>query len=376
MADVYYSMDRIYADIAAGKRLIWQSTFGGLGILFLALLGIVRRASDTIVRRSKQLTLLLHTSRAISASLDLNHILEEVARENMWHIGATFCQIFLREEPGSILVRRVIFPVRDLEWAPGLGETFSLDECFTLHRVLLSKKPMIIRLDKTRETLSPQESRALLASHTNNVVIVPMVSKEQIIGLIVVGESQSWRREPFTQEKMDMCMGMAEQAAVAVENARLFFQLEDSYNATLESLVSALDAREHETQNHSQRVADITTFLDRKMGVDENAIPAIRQGALLHDIGKIEVSDNILLKPRKLRSSEWEEIKKHPEIGYAILKNVRFLSSAKEIVLYHHEHFDGKGYPQGLMVYMISRHNEFTVLRASGISLLGILRPA
>ena len=164
-------------------------------------------------------------------------------------------------------------------------------ECLVLRQALLNKEPVVIHLDKNRETLSYQEAGALLASHINYVAVVPMVSKGRGIGLMVLSESRSWQREPFTQEKMAIAVGMAEQAAVAVDNANLFVEVQDSYDATLNALASALDAREQETQNHSQRVAYLTAFLTEKMGVAENDIPAIRQGALLHDIGKIGVSD-------------------------------------------------------------------------------------
>jgi putative nucleotidyltransferase with HDIG domain len=125
-------------------------------------------------------------------------------------------------------------------------------------------------------------------------------------------------------------------------------EVEESYRDTLEALVTSLDAREHETQAHSQRVREYTLTLAREIGLKEEDLVPVGRGALLHDVGKIGVPDSILLKPGKLTSEEWVEMKKHPAIGFEILRSIKFLESAAEIVLSHQERWDGKGYPNGL----------------------------
>jgi len=125
-------------------------------------------------------------------------------------------------------------------------------------------------------------------------------------------------------------------------------RIEETYEETLFALVAALDAREHEVQAHSQRVSAYTVRLAEKMGISGEAIADIRMGALLHDIGKIGISDSILLKPGKLTPEEWVEMKKHPLIGYRILEGIKFLEGAAKIVYAHQERFDGRGYPRGL----------------------------
>lgn len=127
-----------------------------------------------------------------------------------------------------------------------------------------------------------------------------------------------------------------------------FEHLQDASEITLEALVAALDAREHETQAHSKRVSQYTLHLARKAGVDEALLDDLGRGAMLHDIGKIGVSDNILLKPGKLTEAEWVEMRKHPQIGYWILDGIQGLKAASEIVLAHQEKFDGMGYPRRL----------------------------
>ncbi|MBK9517335.1 MAG: response regulator [Anaeromyxobacter sp.] len=124
--------------------------------------------------------------------------------------------------------------------------------------------------------------------------------------------------------------------------------LEDTYGTTLWALVAALDAREHEVSNHSQRVVRYTLAIARRMGLAEAELPDIGRGALLHDIGKIGIPDGILLKPAKLTDEEWQEMRRHPQIGFEILKAIPFLGLPADIVLSHQERFDGKGYPRGL----------------------------
>ncbi|HYR19940.1 MAG TPA: HD domain-containing phosphohydrolase [Myxococcales bacterium] len=122
----------------------------------------------------------------------------------------------------------------------------------------------------------------------------------------------------------------------------------DAYNSTLSALVAALDAREHETSDHSQRVVRYTLAIADKMSIRGEDLDQIGRGALLHDIGKIGVPDSILLKAGPLTPAEWVVMRKHPEIGHQILQTIGFLTQAAEIVLSHQERWDGGGYPRRL----------------------------
>jgi response regulator RpfG family c-di-GMP phosphodiesterase len=122
----------------------------------------------------------------------------------------------------------------------------------------------------------------------------------------------------------------------------------NTYQNTLLALVAALDAREHETSDHSQRVVKYTTAIADRMGISGQELDEIGRGALLHDVGKIGVPDAVLLKPGKLTPDEWTEMRKHPDIGFNMIKSIPFLSIPAEIVLSHQERFDGGGYPRKL----------------------------
>lgn len=121
-----------------------------------------------------------------------------------------------------------------------------------------------------------------------------------------------------------------------------------TYENTLMALVSALDAREHETSDHSIRVVEYTVAIANQLGLKGGELEEIGRGALLHDIGKIGVPDAVLLKPGKLTPDEWIEMRKHPDIGFRMIEPIPFLSVPATIVLSHQERWDGQGYPRNL----------------------------
>ena len=127
-------------------------------------------------------------------------------------------------------------------------------------------------------------------------------------------------------------------------------QLRETYDGTLEALVSALDARDRETKGHSIRVAKYMMEIAYHMGIEPGTEEWVdmQRGGLLHDIGKIGVSDSILHKPGPLTEDEWVDMRRHPKIGHDMIRDISFLSGAAKIVMAHHERFDGKGYPRGL----------------------------
>jgi len=129
---------------------------------------------------------------------------------------------------------------------------------------------------------------------------------------------------------------------------RALHQLEENYQTTLEALVLALDAREHETYAHSLRVRGYTLHLARLVSYPLALLPALGHAALLHDIGKIAVADAILLKPGKLTEEEWVQMRQHVLAGVQILNRIPFLKPSAPVVQHHHERYDGKGYPHGV----------------------------
>jgi putative nucleotidyltransferase with HDIG domain len=133
------------------------------------------------------------------------------------------------------------------------------------------------------------------------------------------------------------------------KNSKRALELEEIYTATLENLMAAMDLRDVETFGHSLTVAKYCQALAQLVGIrDQTELDNIRKGALLHDIGKIAIPDAILKKPSRLSAAEWQKVKLHPVLGYGLIKEIKLVKEVGHVILYHHERYDGTGYPKGL----------------------------
>lgn len=181
---------------------------------------------------------------------------------------------------------------------------------------------------------------------------VPLMAKGQVKGVLEI-----LHRSPLVldEEQRAFLEALAAQAAIAIDNAALFDELQRSnielmlaYDATLEGWARALDLRSRATERHTERVTEMTLRLGRAMGLMEKDLVHVRRGALLHDIGKIGISDSILLKPGPLTEEEWALMRRHPVYAFEMLRPITYLGPALDIPYAHHEHWDGTGYPRGL----------------------------
>jgi putative two-component system response regulator len=129
----------------------------------------------------------------------------------------------------------------------------------------------------------------------------------------------------------------------------MFAQLQQAYEASLIMLANAIELRDSYTRGHVERVRDLSVLIARELRLNESQIEALRFGAILHDIGKIYISEGVLRKAGPLNELEWKEMKRHSEIGAELLSKVPYLNAAIPIILYHHERWDGRGYPRGLV---------------------------
>jgi response regulator RpfG family c-di-GMP phosphodiesterase len=188
--------------------------------------------------------------------------------------------------------------------------------------------------------------KAARAKAPSAVRILCTAAEDFRVALQAVNSGEVFRiiAKPWHQQEL---IGTVQQAA---DSARL--RLEEMVRirtqALLEGLIAALDYRDAETQWHSRRVSLYARRLAIQIGIGDPELTVIEHGALLHDIGKIGVRDRVLLKPGPLSPDEWDEMKRHPELGWALLQRVDYLRPASSIVLQHQEKWDGTGYPAGL----------------------------
>jgi response regulator RpfG family c-di-GMP phosphodiesterase len=182
--------------------------------------------------------------------------------------------------------------------------------------------------------------------------LVPIHSNKEKIGVMAIAVALP--RE-LTAEDLKLLSSIAEMAGIAVHRLRLFEELQAAtealvaaYDKTIRGWATALELRDQETEGHSERVTEITMKLAAKMGLAEENLIHVYRGSLLHDIGKMGVSDTILLKPGPLDEREWEIMRHHPQYAYDLLAPIDYLKPALNIPYCHHEKYNGTGYPQGL----------------------------
>jgi putative nucleotidyltransferase with HDIG domain len=181
---------------------------------------------------------------------------------------------------------------------------------------------------------------------------VPLIAKGRVLGVLEMFHRSTLQPDADWLNFLNMIAG---QAAIAIDSAIMFRELQKSnielslaYDATIEGLSRALDLRDKETEEHTRRVSDTTVKLAAHLGVGDTDLIHIRRGAILHDIGKVAIPDRILFKPGPLADDEWNIMRRHPGIAVDLLSSVSYLAPALDIPHWHHEKWDGTGYPDHL----------------------------
>jgi putative nucleotidyltransferase with HDIG domain len=307
----------------------------------------ITRLLEESQRRLRQVEALHAIDLAINASLDLRTTLNVLLK----HVES-----LLPVDAADILL---YYPqIHQFKFSAGRG--FRTDEIQRVYvrsgtsfagRAALERKAVFASSDMYAQT---DAETALIYRKEGFVAYagVPLIAKGQIKGVLEVYHRSIRRLEP---EWLKLLETLAGQAAIAIDNAQLFDNLQQSnielalaYDATIAGWSRAMDLRDKETEGHTQRVTELTLKLARAMRISDTELAHIRRGALLHDIGKMGVPDNILLKADQLSDGEWEKMRQHPVWAYEMLSSIRYLQPALDIPYCHHEKWDGTGYPRGL----------------------------
>ncbi len=313
------------------------------------LLGISGQISQAIANASlhektdmqvAELSLIQELGKAINSSLDLDSVLNYFIDMTTRITEADCASLMLYDDSTNELyveVHRGFDNDSINDFRLKLGEGIA-------GKAAATHKP--IRLDDTGTSKDYQDFGQLSARNLT-LMSAPLVNKDNLIGVINC-ERKKDKKGPFTSDNLDLLETLASQASIAIENARLYHNLLNVYLETIRSLAAAIDAKDSYTHGHSRRVTDLSVGIALEMNLPKSEVDTIRHASLLHDVGKIGISEKILLKPGRLTDDEFETIKSHPYIGAGILNSIEFLHSVCEIIKHHHERYDGKGYPDKL----------------------------
>ena len=297
----------------------------------------------------RRIEALLEIEKCMSSTLDLDNVIEIIMNELKKVIPYDVIGLQLLVD-GNLLEVVASDGFNKKEEVKGFQ--IPLTKEFPFNYVLQKMAPYSLVDIENEYPMANKAIEKYLPGKIRSWLSVPLINQGEFVGTITLDRLEV---NPFTEDEINMAMTIASHAAMAIDNARLMEGLQESreklafaYDATIEGWSIAMDLRDKETEGHTLRVTEVTIALARKYGLTEEEIVHLRRGALLHDIGKIGVQDDILHKPGKLTEDEWRVMRKHPQLAYDMLSKIEYLIPALEIPYCHHERWDGSGYPQGL----------------------------
>lgn len=306
-----------------------------------------RTAEIQINQQVKRLTTLSEIDRAIISSFDQSYTLNVILSHIISQLQVDAVDILLLDSEKNALT-----------YAASQGFRTKLAENTLVHvgeshagRAI--KERRMIRIPDLREAVNSQEFDAVVvAEGFVSYIAMPLIAKGNVKGVLEI--YQRSMLQPY-QDWLEFFHTLVGQTAIAIDNTTLFENLHatnkeliQAYEATIEGWSRAMDLRDRETEGHTQRVTKLTLNLARSMGIEETRLIHIRRGALLHDIGKLGVPDHILFKADSLTREEREIIEQHVDYAYEMLAPIPYLKPALNIPYFHHEKWDGTGYPLGL----------------------------
>jgi putative nucleotidyltransferase with HDIG domain len=207
------------------------------------------------------------------------------------------------------------------------------------HTLAQRKTPLLVN------ELSSDKTFSWLGEYARQLIAVPLLRQDQLLGCLFGIDKLHGE---FDSVDSKLLNSIANESAIYLENVMLFEDVHGLMMGLLHSLTSAVDAKDAYTCGHSERVALLSRHLAQEIKLSEHEVERIYMAGLLHDVGKIGVPEAVLQKAGKLTPEEFDEMKKHPEIGARILSDIKQVKDIIPGVLHHHERYDGKGYPAGL----------------------------
>ncbi len=304
-------------------------------------------AQQKISAQIRNISFLKLISRTISSDMDFEMVMEPLLRQTQKFLDSDAVALYLNDKESGLLICRAQSGFRT-----GLIENAK------------------VRYGQPYVGIAAEEQRIVSISHLESLngqkefdalIRAEAFESQQCAPIIIAGKTtgvlETFQRKPFnaSPEWMILFDAIATQTGLALDYNSIYadlqhayLDLELSYEATIEGWSAAMDYRDQETEGHSKRVTSLALSLAARLGIPEEEIATISRGALLHDVGKIGIPDSILKKPGQLDEEEWKLMKTHPLIAYNMLSRIPYLKESLVIPLYHHEKWDGSGYPEGL----------------------------
>ena len=299
------------------------------------------RVFEKLRARATQFQNMIEISRAITSSLNLDVVLRRITKQAVDLLHCQAGSLLLRDEESEDMVFKVALgPAGEQLVGTRLPHGVGI-----VGAVMRDSKPLIVN-DAKADPRHYQDIDQNTTLNTQSLLCVPLISANQTFGVIELMNRNDGSL--FNDEDRDTLFAFALQAAVALENARLYSDLKSAFAETVRVMTNALEARDAYTAGHTERVTKLALETAAELGWSPEQMEILEIGALTHDIGKIGVPDAILHKPRGLTDDEYEQMKEHPIAGANMLMGIKTLQPLLPYILYHQERYDGTGYPFGL----------------------------
>lgn len=288
-----------------------------------------------------RLDLMYEVSKKIGSVPRMTEMLEQVIKMTQHTLNASAASILLfRDNDQELFFEVASGPVGKALKKVKLNTQYGI-----AGQVARTGKPLIVN-DVRRSENFHKMIDDTTGFTTESLVCAPLTVHNKILGVIEVLNKKDGSE--FNEQDMEAVISVATTAAMSIENTKLHQTIVEAYKSTIAALAAAIDAKDPYTRGHSQRVMEYTLMAGMALSLTAEEMETLEYASILHDIGKIAVDDSILNKPGTLTPSEWEIIYEHPVVGASLLQEVPFLKKASELVLCHHERYDGTGYPNGL----------------------------
>ncbi len=288
-------------------------------------------------RMIRDLGVIYKVSYLINGQRDGDELLATILDLAFGAVDAERAYLALAEPDGRLLVKGRRFRNRNVRHRLSISRAIA---------ELVLEKGQAVMLNDALHDRRFASSESVITHHLRSVLCVPLKCREKVLGLIFIDNPTVCGA--FTTDDLRLVAGIAIQAGIAIENSRLFGALEELMFGSIGALVAAVEAKDHYIRGHSERVARISRAVGEEMSMPREVMKVVHLAALLHDIGKIGISETILNKEGHLTEAEMAIVREHPGRGAEILRNIREMGEISQAVRHHHEFYNGEGYPSGL----------------------------
>ncbi|MDZ4857500.1 MAG: HD domain-containing protein [Candidatus Hydrogenedentes bacterium] len=293
-------------------------------------------STDQLVDTQKRLEAVYEANQVIASEHDLKKLFERVMAQIFRLVPAHNGVILLQDEKKGEMV------VEHVRQGEGQGEVAMSS---SIVKRVFDQGEAVITYNAADDARF-DAGQSIIAQNITSAMCVPLTHQKHRLGVIYVDTRGT--RNAFHQSDLELMVALAGPAAIAIRNAQYLAKLHKSYQDTLIALANSIELRDHYTVGHTWRVTNFALEIARELGWNEEKLRECEMGGVLHDIGKISVDDAVLRKPGHLTEDEFAKMKVHPEKGARLLQDIEFLAPCIPYALYHHERFDGRGYPFGL----------------------------